>query len=466
MSKVLALFGGLALFATGLGAGVVMSSQDDPGLPDESGRVVVKLKDGEERTLTVAEAAARIERLEEIASRPQRARAARPEEDAEPEAAAPAPLPPEANVPVPTKPDGKQYSVAELRDLAQGAATDPVLRLAAIRALRRDDSPQARAILGTLLEDPKTPLDARVEAAKALSRPPHRDQTPDELVRLLASPDLPPDVRREVADGVTKLRDRGAWMSEIAGQFAKETDPEVRKLLFDSVQRSAWDPAAKLELLALAANGTASIDDRRLAVAALVKQGGDRQVLETLKPLLSNSDAVLRESAVLALARADKLSLGDIQAALGDDNAAVRAAALAAKLPNGKDIPKDERAAAIQTAVRLATTDPSPDVRKAALAWAGAMPKDAREQILETARNDGDPLVRIEAYSRSPAPVVRQQAERVLSDINSPDARVRDAAYRLVVKTWNVDVPFRAGWNQKARDAALAAIRAQVARAP
>jgi len=229
------------------------------------------------------------------------------------------------------------------------------------------------------------------------------------------------------------------------------------------VQRNAWDPAAKLELLTMVGNTAASLEDRRLAVAALVRQGGDRRVLEAIRPLLGDNDAGLRENAVLALARADRLTLDQIAAAMGDDQAAVRAAALAAKLPTGKNVPKEERQAALDTAVRMATTDPSPDVRRAALAWTGAMTKEVREKVLETARNDADPLVRIEAYQRSPVDVVKQQENRVLADLDAADPRVRDAAYRLVVKTWNVDVPYRAAWNPKARAEALQAIRAQVA---
>jgi hypothetical protein len=442
-------------------AGVVLSErgEEEAGLPSAA-RVVFRAPDGAEQELTPAEAAAKIERLLAVAARPPRARAAAPEEESE---EPPPPPPSEAvNVPVPTRPDGREYSVAELRELAQAKTADPALRLAAIRALRRDDSPEARTILTTLLEDGETPLDARIEAAKALAKPPHRDQTPDELVRLLSSPDLPPEARLEVAEGVTRLRDRGAFMSEIASQFGKEKDPEVRKLLFDTVQRNAWDPAAKLELVSMIGNNAVPLEDRRAAVLALARQGGDRKVLEALRPLLTENDAGLRENAVLALARADRLTLEQIAAAMGDDHPAVRAAALAARLPGGKNVPKEERDAALAMAVRLATGDASPDVRRAALGWTGAMPKEVRDQVLEAARSDSDPLVRIEAYQRSPAEIVRQSENRVLADLDSADPRVRDAAYRLVVKTWNVDVPYRAAWNPKARAEALRAIRAQV----
>lgn len=463
MSRLLLLLGGAALFATGAAAGGILSSGPETEPAPPPARVVFRARDGAERELTPAEAAARIERLEAVAARTPRPRAA-PSEEEEEEGVEPPPPPPAEvlQIPVPTRPDGRQYTTTELRDLATSPTTEPALRLSAIRALRRDDSPEARTILATLLEDPKTPLDARIEAAKSLSKPPHRDATPDELVRLLSAPDLPPDVRREVADGLTRLRDRGAWMSEISAQLGKESDPEVRKLLFDSVQRSAWDPAAKQELLAIAGNSSASLDDRRAAVVALARQGGDRKVLDTLRPLLTDNDAGLRENAVLALARADRLSSEQLGAALLDDQPAVRAAALAARLPGGKNVPKEAREQLLATAVKLASGDASPDVRRAALGWTGAMPKEVREEVLERARNDSDPLVRIEAYQRSPSDVVRQDQNRVLADLDSADARVRDAAYRLVVRTWNVDVPYRAAWNPKARAEALQAIRAQV----
>lgn len=469
MKPVLALIAASAVFATGIVAGLAVSTEGSIGGEDDSGdgsaaalaRVVVKSKDGESRELSLAEAAARIERLEAQVARTARPRAAVPDEDDE-ESARPLPSPDLPDVPIPKKPGGAPYSFVELRDLARNSA-DPVLRLAALRALRRDDSPEARTTLGELLADVKTPLDLRIEAAKALAKPPHRDAAPEELVALLSSPDLPGDVRREIADGVVRLRDRGAWMPQIASRLGKETDAEVRKLLFEAVQRSAGDPAAKAELLSVAANAGASRDERRLAVQALVRLGNDPKVFEALAPLLTSDDAGLRGDAVLALARGGRLSLDRITAALADENAAVRAAAFAARVPGGKDIPKEQRDAAITMAARIATADADADVRRSALAWVSSMPKETAAQVLESARNDPDPLVQIEGYSRSPQSFAKAQPERLVSQLDSPDPRARDAAYRLVVKVWGVDVPYRASWNPKARAAAVLAIRAQVA---
>jgi hypothetical protein len=471
MSRVLAVLGGLALLATGVAIGAVVATDAGPPDAEPAGRVVVRSTDGAERELTPSEAAARIERLEAQVARIPRARAAVPDDDGgeDDESASSAPRRPDpeiASVPVPRKQDGTPYSVAELRDLAIRSA-DPVLRRAAIQALRRDDTPEARRILEGILTDAKTPADMRVEAAKSLARAPHRDAEPENLVKLLAATDLPPDVRAEIADGVTRLRDRGAWMSEIAAQLAKETDPAVRGLLFESVARSAWDPAAKDLLLSMATNPATPLADAQAAVLALARTGNDRRVLDALGPLLDHADPVLREQAVLAWAKAGRLSQDEIAAKMRDSSPGVRAAAFSAALAalpkNATKEQKQAREELLQSAARTALTDSAPEVRRSALAWTGAMSEPLRNKVLETARNDSDPLVAIEAFARSPAPVVRAEPERVLTQLDSTDPKVRDAAYRLVARTWGVDVPFRATWNAAARARAVAAIRAQVA---
>lgn len=466
MRAVLVLLGGAAVFATGVVAGVVTATEGDASGAPPPAVVVLRGKDGLPHEVSPSEAAARIARLEDLVARMPRARA--PVPDADPEdgtTTASAPPPELPNVEIPKRPDGEIYSFEELRRLAL-SSPDPVLRRDAIRALRRDDSDEARATLREVTADAQTPADLRIEAAKALAKPPHRDAAPEELVSMLQSADLPAEVRREIADGVVRLRDRGAWMSEIAGQMAKEGDAEVRKLLFESVVRSAWDPAAREQLLAVAGSEAASLDDRRSAVAALVRSR-DAKTLDTLTRFLGHGDPGLRESAVLALGGANRLSVGEIAAAMADGSAAVRAAAFAARLPNlakgASDEEKAARGAALDAAIRLATSDPDPGVRRSALAWTGAMPKDERERVLDLARNDANPLVQIEGYARSPGAVVKEQPDRILSALESQDAKVRDAAYRLVARTWGVDVPFRAQWNPKARAAAVASIRAQVA---
>jgi len=427
--------------------------------------VTVRTADGQTKEMTLGEAAARIELLESMAARAGRARATSPEPVDEMGRASGdvVPLPDDPwRIPIPTRPDGKPYTFEELRDLALHS-TDDKLRAAAIRALRRDDTDAARTALHEILEDGKTPLELRVEAAKALARPPHRDSSSEELLVLLGQTDLPPDVRREVAEGVIRMRERGAFMPEISAQMTKETDPEVRKLLLDAVQRSAWDPAAKAELLALASDASKSLDERRLAVLALERQIGDPAVRAMLEPMLTAQDPALRESATRALGRAGKLGLSDLSAALNDPSAEVRAAAFAARLPTGKNVPKDQRQALIDTAARLIAGDGDPEVRRSALAWVSSMDRQTRDTVLAGARNDPDPLVRLDAYSRSPVSVAKQDSERILSELTSSDARVRDAAYRLVVRTWKIDVPYRAAWNPKARASAVTAIRNAVA---
>lgn len=467
MSRAILAVGAVALLATGVAVGFVAGASDDES-PAPSPGVVVRGRDGAPTTLTVAEAAARLERLEAQVARAARPRAAVTESDEEDDDTIRAPAPDRTlpDVPVPRKPDGSSYSAAELRELAK-TSPDRALRLAAIRALRRDDTPEARAALSEVVTDKETPADLRVEAAKALAKPPHRDQTPEELVKLLAATDLPADVRLELADGVTRLKDRGAWMSEISAQMAREADASVRALLFDTVQRSASDPAAKAELVALLANSAARPDEARLAAQALARLGNDRKALEALGPYLASGDSALREQAVAAWAKAGRLTQEQLSATLGDATPAVRAAVFAASVPqlpkNATKEQKAERDDLLRRAAETALADSEADVRRAALAWAGAMPQDLRDKVLEKARADSDPLVSIEAYARSPAAVVKAQPDTILSRLDASDPKVRDAAFRLVVKTWGVDVPYRAGWNAAARARAVAEIRAQVA---
>ena len=197
----------------------------------------------------------------------------------------------------------------------------------------------------------------------------------------------------EVADGVTKLRDRGAWMPRSRARWGRSPTrgPEA---LFDAVQRSAGDPAAKLELLAVAANDAASLDERRMAVNALLRQGADKKVLETLQLLLAHADAGPVESALLARARRQAVDDADRRRADRRERGGAGRGA-AARVPQlGKNPPKEtkeQRGALIEVAVWLATTDSDPEVRRSALAWIGQMPKATQAQVLEAARNDVNP---------------------------------------------------------------------------
>lgn len=455
----------LTAFAGGGAAGFLAASAGDGGAAEGAAPVVVVQRGAASQTLTAEQAADRIAELETQLAHQPRARAARPSEDsgddAEPVATAPPPEPPVA---APKKPDGSLYSASELRDLALSADTDPALRRAAIRSLRSDDSPEARAALATILKDGATPLDLRLEAAKALTRQPHRDAAPDELLAALQTPGLDPALRREIAEGVAKLRDKGSWMSEIAGLLRDEGDADVRRFLFDAVQRTAADPAARQELVRIAASGSTSASERQAAAAALARQGVDRRTADALRPLLADGDPLLRESVTTALAKAKALSASEIAAGLADAAPGVRAAAFAANVPPAsKEWPAESRKALLASAEAVLRNDPSPDVRRAALQWVNEFPRNERGPLLDAARADNDPWVRISAYARSPAAVVRRDRDAVLAGLDASDPRVRDAAYRVIAQTWNVDVPYRAAWNPRARDRAAAAIREAVA---
>jgi hypothetical protein len=150
---------------------------------------------------------------------------------------------------------------------------------------------------------------------------------------------------------------------------------------------------------------------------------------------------------------------GDLAAAFSDASPAVRAAAFGGNLPGAKDLPKETRAELLATARGLLTTDADPEVRRSALQWLNEFPKEDRGALLELARNDTDPYVRITAWSRSPEAAVRTNSAEIVAGLESGDIRVRDAAWRIVSRTLGVDVPYRAGWNPRARERAVARIR-------
>jgi hypothetical protein len=456
----------LAVLATGVFVGFHVAERpaeaDAAAAPAGEAEVTFKNAQGEMRTLTAAEAAERIERLEATLAR----RRSRAETEDEASAAQPSAAgdPPSDRL---LRPDGKPYTDAELLDLARNSA-DVALREAAIRELRRVDTDDARAALQAVLADKSAPAGVREEAAKALASPPNRDKLPEELVDLLRG-ETDPAVRLALAQGVGHMRDRDAWMNEIVSLVHDERNPDVRKALFDAVVRDARDPVAKAELLGIAADPSSSLDERRAALAALPRGRTDADTVAKLAPLLRDPDAKVRENAVALLGSAQAISPPDLAAAFADADPAVRRAALysaSGRLPqfaNDKSLARTDYQSLVDTTVQLAASDPDPSVRRAAVQQVGNLPKTVRDEVLATGRNDSDLFVKLTSYARSPDPVAREGTPLFVSALDSTDSGVRDYAYRQLQRLDGVTAPFDARWNSKARADAIAKIRQDLA---
>jgi hypothetical protein len=465
MKRLLLVPAAIALVAVGLAAGHHLATSDKepaPAPPPAEQEVTFRTATGETRTVTATEAAERIERLEAAVS----SRRRRSEETDAPDAAAPAPAgdPPTGSALV--KKDGKEYSAAELRDLAK-SSDDAALRLAAIRELRKDDTDESRAVLRTLLDDKAAPSDVREAAATSLATPPNRDKLSDQLVSALAD-EGDAAVRRALAQGVSRMRDRDAYMPEIVAAMQAERDPETKKALFFAVVRDAGDPAARAALLAVAVDGGATLDDRRAAVAAM-RNRGDAETVAKLTPLLTDPDAKIREGAVQVVAGSRAIAPSALAAALADDNAGVGPGAGESgggRLPqfaNDKNVLKADWQQLVDSAVRMAASDPDAAVRRAAVQQVGNLPKDVRDRVLETGRNDPDLFVKLTSYARSPDPIAKTGTNLFVSALDSDDQNVRGFAYRQLQRLGGVTAPFDQRWNAKARAAAIDKIRQDLA---
>jgi DNA-binding transcriptional ArsR family regulator len=467
MKALLLVPAALALIGVGVLTGVQLAERppekDAPAAPSE-GEVVFRNQYGETRVVTAAEAAQRIEQLEASLAR-RRVRSDATDEEAAPQVPA-ASEPPVTRL---LRPDGRPYDEPELRELAR-TSTDQALRAAAIRELRRADSDTARTALREILDDKTTPAPLREEAAKALASPPNRDRLPEELVAALRA-EADPAVRRALAEGVARMNERDAYMVDIVALVHGERDPEVRKALFAAVLRDARDPVARAELLAVGTDPSASIDERRAALAALPRGRTDAETVAKVAALLADPDARVRESAVAFVGSAESISPSQLAAALSDADAGVRRAAVSAglnRLPqfaNDATIAKQDVQELIAAAVRLAASDPDASVRRAAIQQAGRLPGDVRTQVIATGREDADLFVKLTAYARSPEPVAKQGTPLFVGALDSPDAGVRDFAYRQLQRFAGVTAPFDARWNRKAREDAIAKIRADLAAA-
>jgi hypothetical protein len=434
---------------------------DEPAAPTE-GEVVFRNQYGETRSVTAAEAAQRIEQLEASLAR-RRVRA----DPADEEAAAPAPVASEPPVARLLRPDGKPYDETELRELAK-TSSDPSLRAAAIRELRRADTDGARTALREILDDRSTPAALREEAAKALASPPNRDRLPEELVAALRA-EADPAVRRALAEGVGRMAERDAWMVDIVAIVHGERDPDVRKALLQAVLRDARDPVARAELLAVGTDPGAPIDERRAALAALPRGRSDAETVAKVAALLSDPDARVRENAVAFVGSAEAISPSQLAAALADADAGVRRAAISAglnRLPqftSDASVARQEVNDLVAAAARLAASDPDASVRRAAIQQAGRLPADVRAQVIAAGRDDTDLFVKLTAYARSPETVARQGTPLFVGALESGDPGIRDFAYRQLQRIAGVTAPFDARWNRKAREEAIAKIRADLA---
>lgn len=444
------------------------SGRDDA--PDEAagvpGEILVRGEDGDLRAYTAAEAAERIERLEGDLRRLRTRREVAVEDEAESAAGTEEPSSDGGLTPL-LGPDGRPLPPEEIVRLAL-TSDDPATRLAAVRALRRVNGPEAGEALRKLLADPATPADIRLESARVLARSPLKDLLPEEMVALLAE-ERDPDVRAELAFGVARLRDRGAYMSEISALLAVETDPDVRRELFQAVARSSRDPAAKEELLRIASSPGADLDERRAALAALGRGQTDAATLARVLPLFGDADAEVRRNALRVLTASREFSIDTLAAALGDADPSVRAAALANGLRHLGRFQRDKTvdpvavASAVADAVRLASSDPSADVRRSAVQNARSLPKDDREAVLAVGRADADPRVRLTAYAASGRDVARAATPEFVDALDSKDPWLRDYAYRQLERFHEIEVPYSSAWNEKARARAVADIRLALA---
>ncbi len=466
MKMLLLVPASLALLATGIVVGHELSATrataEAPAAAEAE--VVYRTPTGDTRVLTATEAADRIERLELERSR-RRSRADPGDEETQaPELAASSGDPPETRL---RHADGTPYTAAEIVEIARHSP-DSTLRAAAIRELRRADTDAARATLQEVLADKETPAAIREEAAKALAQPPNRDKLPEELVTALRD-ETDPAVRRALAQGVGRMRDRDAWMTEIVGLVHTETDPEVRKALFEAVVRDARDPVARAELLSVASNPGASIDERRAAIAAIPRGKTDAETLATLESLMKDGDPRIRENAVAIVGSAQALSSSALAAAFEDADPGVRRAALyagAGRLPqfaNDKTLPKETAQQLAATVVKLASSDLDPSVRRAAIQQVGNLPKTVRDQVLATGRDDPDLYVRLTSYARSPDPIAKEGIPLYVGALDSADAGLRDFAYRQLQRLGGVTAPFDTRWNSKARNEAIGRIRQDLA---
>jgi HEAT repeat protein len=439
---------GIVAVGVGVATGLVLGSLDDGGVPPMEAEIVVREGDGELRR-SRERRESRFEDEEELGA---------VDGAGDPEALRP--MPPLMH------PDGRPYTNDELRALARGSK-DPELRAAAIRALRRVDSEDARTTLQAIMNDEETPRDLQLLAAQMLIRWPHRDHLPGELIEALQN-ETDPELRRILAQGVGSLRERGVWMREISGMLGEETDPEVRRSLFGAVARTSRDPAAREQLLDVASNPAANLDERKWALGALNRGRPDGETVKALRPLLDDPDPAIRAQALRVLTGDRGMPLATLRSGLDDTDPSVRATALWRGMNHFNRLSKDKNAnkgvinATANRAVQLATSDPDAGVRRAGVSAARNLPKKLREQVLAAGRNDSDLAVRLTAYASSSKKVAVQATDDFIGALSSPDRGLRDYAYNQLRRLHGIRVPFQGVWNDDARDAAITDIRAAI----
>lgn len=466
MRTLLLAIGGLAAMGVGVAAGLVLGSGGAPGADElaPEPEVLLTSADGEERRLSLGEAAARIERLEALTDR-------RRERHTEPLAAEETdelePMTGPTGWAGLRKADGSRYSLGELTEIIT-AGEDGQLVRAALRELRRHDSDAARQTLRDVLADPEADADLRLLAARMMARPPHRDPMTEELIAMLGEED-DPQIRLALAQGVTRLSERGAWMQEISALLGDETDAAVRAELLGGVARSSRDPAARAELLNLLDRPGVSNEERRRALDALDRGRPGPELRAKAEALLADADPALRRKAVAILTRERDMKLDTFVDALDDADPSVRAAALARGVRNlnrmrrSQDVDANARDQAIRDVAEMAGRDPDPGVRRVAVQNVWNLPRNMREGVLETGRADPDPRVRLAAYAASPEPVRRAATQEFVGGLESNDPDVRSAAYRQLSRLYQLeDVPYNGRWNDAARARAAREIRLRV----
>jgi HEAT repeat protein len=183
------------------------------------------------------------------------------------------------------------------------------------------------------------------------------------------------------------------------------------------------DPRATAALLD--ATRHPSAPTRAAACRALAALGSSRDVVESLRRALTDSDAWVRYYGCQSLGRlAAAEAAPDVERLLGDDAGQVRVAAVEATAKLG-----GQRALAV---LENAARAEDPDVRRAALVGLGEIRRPEVVPILMTALSSSDAGIRLVALSSIAATNVSEATTTIMRCSADADARVRSAAIALL----------------------------------